>query len=64
MLARYMPACLVSVCLSVTSLSSVETDERIELVSGTDAVFDMHYLIYTVSQKNKTKTLAHNFTKY
>jgi len=34
----------VSVCLSVTSRSSIETDERIELVFGMAASFHLHYV--------------------
>ena len=35
----------VSVCLSVTSRSSVETDGRIELGFGVGAFFDLSYTV-------------------
>jgi len=45
-MALCLPACL---CLSVTSRSSIETDERIELVFGLGASF---YPSYTVLKGN------------
>jgi len=45
----------VSVCLSVTSRSSIETDERIKLLSGTGASFDLSYaVLYENSGISKT----------
>jgi len=35
----------VCVCLSVTSRSSIETDERTGLVFGTGASFDLSYTV-------------------
>jgi len=45
-LARVLTLALcLSVCLSVTSRSSVETDERIEPVFGTGASFALSYVV-------------------
>ena len=46
MLARVLAmAVSVSVCLSVASRCSIETDERIELVLGTGASFRLSYTV-------------------
>jgi len=46
MLVRVLAMALcLSVCLSVTSRSSIETGERIELVFGTGASFDISYTV-------------------
>jgi len=47
-LVRAMVLCLsdVSVCLSVTSRSSIKRDERINLVFGMDAFCDQSYTVF------------------
>jgi len=45
MLARFVMALCLSVSVSLTSPSSIETVEWIDLVSGTKASFDLHSVV-------------------